>query len=459
MKKTIFLLAFAAMSLSLSAQSLTPELLQTLKDSYKNTPQDRAIRNAIGSTDLQTLAKNQDNMNALDHHFTYRVETNGITNQKKSGRCWLFCGLNVIRADVMRRFDIKELEFSENYLFFYDQLEKSNRFLERIIETRKLSEDDRTVQALFKSPIGDGGDFLSIADLVNKYGVIPSDVMHETFVAENTAKYKPLIQAKLREFAIAIRDSKGTDKQVRAMKEEQLKQVYRILSLCFGTPPTEFVWSQYGKKDTLISRETYTPKSFAAKYVRADITTNYIFFKNMPTRAYYKVYETEMENYTPEGHNWQYINLPVEEIQKMCIASLKDSVSLYTSSDVGKCRDSGRGLLDPDIYNYEDLMGVPFPMNKADRIRTFASNSTHAMALVAVDLDEDGKPVKWLLENSWGDKSGWKGFLQLTDAWFHEYIFGVAVEKKYVPQEIQDLLNTKHVMLPYWDPVGRTLDE
>lgn len=459
MKKTLIVLASMAMSLTLAAQSLTPELLQTLRSSYQETAQDKAIRNAIGSTDLQKLAMNQDNMNALDHHFTYRVESKGITNQKKSGRCWLFCGLNVIRADVMRRHDIKELEFSENYLFFYDQLEKSNRFLERIIETRKLAEDDRTVQALLKSPIGDGGDFLSVADLVNKYGVVPSNIMHETYVAENTAKYKPLIQAKLREFAIAIRDSKAKDKEVRAMKEEQLKQIYRMLTLCFGVPPTEFEWAQYGKKDTLISCETYTPKSFAEKYVRAGITTEYIFFKNMPTRAYYKVYETEMENYTPEGQNWTYINLPVEEIQKMCIASLKDSVAMYTSSDVGKCRDTERGLLDPDIYNYDELMGIPFPMNKAERIRTFASNSTHAMALVAVDLDEEGKPIKWLLENSWGDKSGWKGYLQLTDSWFHEYIFGVAIEKKYVPQEIQDLLNTKHIMLPYWDPVGRTMDE
>lgn len=459
MKKTLILLSAIAISMWASAQELTPQVLQNLQNSYQEDAQTKAIRNAIGGTDLKVLALNQDNLDNLDFHFSnavYKLPKKDITNQKKSGRCWMFCTLNVIREDMCKRHNLKSFEFSENYLFFYDQLEKSNLYLENIIATRKLKEDSREIDYLLHHPIGDGGSFVGAVDLISKYGAVPAECMHETTVANATASYKPLIQAKLREFAIALRDNtRASDRKLRAIKEEQLKQIYRLLVLCYGVPPTEFTWARYDKKDKLVSKETYTPKSFAEKFVRAEMLTDYVMFMNDPTRAYYKVYDAQEDRHVYEGANWCYINLPVEEIQKMCIASIKDSVAIYTGSDVGKDRNSAKGYLSTKNYNYEELLGINFPMNKAERIRTFTSASTHAMALVAVDLDAEGKPTKWLLENSWGDKSGWKGYFMLDDGWFHEYIFRFVLERKYVPQEYIDLLDTKHIMIPAWDPMAQ----
>lgn len=453
MKRTLITLCILQFAFCVSAQTITPELLSRLQSSYEGNAQDRAIENAIGATAINTLALNQNNQLPVDHHFTYRVPQQGITNQKKSGRCWLFCGLNIVRADIMRHHDIKSLELSEAYLFFYDQLEKSNFFLENVIASRKLPADSREVDYLMHNPIGDGGAWTGITDLVAKYGLVPNEVMQERLVAENTAQYRTLIQAKLKEFALEIRDSKASEKAIRQRKEEMLQQIYRMLCLCLGTPPTEFIWAQYGKKDTLISEETYTPQSWAKKYLREGLLTDYVMMMNDPTRPYYRLYSVALDRHVLEGTNWCYVNVPVEDMAPMAIASLKDSVAMYTGTDVGKCRDMERGILDVNNYDYESLFGIPFPMDKEHRVRSFASGSSHAMALVAVDIKDD-QPVKWLLENSWGDKSGWKGHLVMTNEWMQEYLFRLIVEKKYASDRVLEALNTKPIELPAWDPMA-----
>lgn len=455
MKRFFFILSIVHfVCCAIYAQTITPELLSKLQASYEGNAQDRAIENALGQTAINTLALNQTKQLPVDHHFTYRVPQQGITNQKKSGRCWLFCGLNIVRADIMRRHDIKSLELSEAYLFFYDQLEKSNFFLENIISTRKLADDSREVDYLMHNPIGDGGGWTGVTDLVAKYGMVPNEVMQERFVAENTAQYKPLIQAKLKEFALEIRDSKASEQAIRLRKEEMLQQIYRMLCLCLGTPPTEFTWAQYGKKDVLISEEVYTPKSWAEKYVRQDLLNDYVMMMNDPTRPYHQLYSVALDRHVQEGTNWCYVNVPIEDMAPMAIASLKDSVAMYTGTDVGKCRDMERGILDIYAYDYESLFGIPFPMDKEQRVRAFASGSSHAMALVGVDIDSEGKPKKWLLENSWGDKSGWKGHLVMTNEWMQEYLFRLIVEKKYASEKVLKALKTKPIELPMWDPMA-----
>ncbi|MCQ2333730.1 MAG: C1 family peptidase [Paludibacteraceae bacterium] len=454
MKKHIATICILWVAGFLSAQTITPELLNQLQASYQGNAHDRAIENALGQTPINNLIVNQANLLPVDHHFTYRVPQQGITNQKKSGRCWLFCGLNIIRADIMRHHDIKELELSEAYLFFYDQLEKSNFFLENIISTRKLPADSREVDYLMHNPIGDGGGWTGVTDLVAKYGLVPNSCMQERLIAENTAQYRPIIQTKLKEFALEIRDSKASDKAIRQRKEEMLQQIYRILCLCLGTPPTEFTWAQYGKKDTLIGQEVYTPQSWAKKYLRQDIVTDYVMMMNDPTRPYYQLYSVALDRHVLEGTNWCYVNVPVEDMAPMAIASLKDSVAMYTGTDVSKFRDMTRGILDINNYDYESLFGMPFPMDKAQRVRTFSSGSAHAMSLVAVDLDKDGQPIKWLLENSWGDNAGWKGHLIMTNEWMQEYLFRLIVEKKYASDKVLQALQTKPVELPMWDPMA-----
>ncbi len=455
MKSTLFpLLALISFSLTIQAQQITPELMQRMQSDYQPTAQDRAIRNAIGKVDMRTLVQNQEGLDGyFDTHFTYRVPQVGITDQKQSGRCWLFCGLNILRAEMHRQNpDMASFEFSQSYLFFFDQLEKSNLFLQTIIDTRKLPMDDRKVEALFSSPISDGGTFTGVANLVTKYGAVPKEVMHETYNANNTGRMHMILVLKLREFGLELREMKGNAKQLQARKEEQLKTIYRLLCLTLGTPPQLFTWSMRNQKDSILSTETYTPLSFAQRFASNTQVSDYVMLMNDPSREYYKLYEIDMDRHTYEGNNWCYLNVPVEDMQEVAIASLKDSTAMYIGCDVGKELDGERGYLSMNNYDYGSLLGVDFPMNKKQRVMTHASGSTHAMALVAVDIADD-KPVKWMVENSWGEKSGYKGHLIMTDEWFHEYMFRLVAEKKYVPERLLKLMNQKPVQLPMWDPM------
>ena len=467
MKKTLLLLALLA-GFAAAAQTpgggISPELLSELSASFENNASDKAIRNALNSTPINTLALSAENMAMIDTHFSDKVKTKGHTDQKSSGRCWLFTGLNVLRAKMIEKYDLGEFKFSQNYLFFYDQLEKSNLFLQGIIDTKDLPDDDRQVDWLFSHPIGDGGQFTGVSNLITKYGLVPEDVMPETYCANNTAQMRGQLSTKLREDGLRLRqkaaagkDLKGKKAQqlsdeLQAMKVGYLKEIYRILSLCLGTPPTEFEWTRYNAKNEFVSRKTYTPKSFYDEFVGADLEGGYVMLMNDPCREYYKVYEIEYDRHVYDGNNWLYVNLPVDKIKEMAIASIKDGTAMYFSCDVGKFFNRKKGVLDLENYDYDSLLGVRFGMDKKERVQTYASGSSHAMTLIAVDL-QDGKPVKWMVENSWGSTSGYKGNLIMTDKWFDEYMFRLVVEKKYVPADVLALLNQKPVKLPSWDPM------
>lgn len=444
--KRFLLLLVSFVSICVSAQTISEELLSSLRSSYQETPEQRALRNAASGNDLRKLAVSQDNLGAFETDFTLRVPNKGITDQKQSGRCWMFTGLNVLRAAAISEHNLDKLEFSEAYLFFYDQLEKANLFLQSVIDTRKLPIDDKKVEFLFRNPIGDGGTFTGVADLVLKYGLVPAEVMPETFTTNSTSRFRGLLALKLREQGLALRESNGSDTQLIAQKEEMLKTVYRMLLTVMGVPPTEFTWKG----------EQFTPRSFADKYVKKELITDYVMLMNDPTRDFYKVYEIDLDRHVYEGHNWLYLNLPVEEIEKMAIASLRDSVAMYFSCDVGKELNSERGLLDLRNYDYGAIFGTTFPMDKRQRIQSFASGSSHAMTLVAVNLQDTvnyTQPDRWMVENSWGEKSGWKGHLIMTEEWFREYMFRLVVLKKYVPDNLLEILKQKPVRLPAWDPM------
>ena len=361
--KLISILFVGVMSLTVSAQQITPEMMQRFRSNYQPSAQDRAIRNAIGNMDMKKLVQNQDGLDGyFDTHFTYRVPQVGITDQKQSGRCWLFCGLNILRAEMRKTNpEMAQFEFSQSYLFFYDQLEKSNLFLQTVIDTRKQPMDERKVEALFSSPVSDGGTFTGVANLVRKYGVVPKEVMHENYNANNTVLMHFMLVQKLREFGLELREMKGTEKQLQARKEEQLQTIYRILCLTLGNPPQEFTWSMRNSKDSVLSTETYTPLSFADKFVHKNTITDYVMLMNDPSREYYKVYEIDMDRHTYEGDNWRYLNVPIEDMQEVAIASLKDSSAMYIGCDVGKELDSERGYLSMDNYDYGALLGLDFP--------------------------------------------------------------------------------------------------
>lgn len=441
-----------AMALGAQAQQggITQDMLNQIKSSYKHTPADKAIYNAMAETSIAVLAKNHENLANFDTNFTNKVVSHGITDQQQSGRCWLFTGLNVLRAQMMAKYGLDEMEFSQNYCFFYDQLEKANLFLQGIIDTREKPMDDKMVEWLFRNPISDGGQFTGISDVIGKYGVVPSSVMPETYSSENTSQIARLVGLKLREFGLQLRDEAAKGVKVSALeakKTEMLSTVYRMLALAFGEPVERFTWTMNGET------KEYTPQSFYQEYLGNDLTNNYVMLMNDPSREYYKCYEIDFDRHVYDGKNWTYVNLPVEDIKAMAIESIKDSTMMYFSCDVAKFLDSKRGTLDLKNFDYESLMGTTFGMNKKQRVQTFASGSSHAMTLMAVDLDKDGKPKKWMVENSWGVEAGYKGHLIMTDEWFDEYMFRLVVEKKYVPEKVLNILKQKPIRLPAWDPM------
>ena len=452
---------FACCALLCSAQAqeekggISAEMMQQIKQSYQNTASDKAIRNAIGSNDIRKLALNQDNLRAMDTHFSVKVNSEGVTNQESSGRCWLFTGLNVMRAKAIAKHNLGAFEFSQVYPFFFDQLEKANLFLQGVIDTSDKPMEDKMVEWLFRHPLSDGGTFTGVADIVSKYGLVPKDVMPETHSSENTNRMADLITLKLREQGLELREMAAKGSKADALnqkKTEMLGVVYRMLVLNLGVPPTEFTWTEYNAQGEPVSTETYTPMSFLKKYGDEHLLGNYVMLMNDPSREYYKTYEIDYDRHRYDGKNWTYINLPVEDIKEMAIASLKDSTMMYFSCDVGKFLDGKRGLLDVKNYDYESLMGTSFGMDKKQRVQSFASGSSHAMTLMAVDLDKEGKPTKWMVENSWGT-AGYNGHLIMTDEWFNEYMFRLVVETKYVPEKISNLLKRKPVRLPAWDPM------
>ena len=433
---------------------ISPEMLGQIKQSYQGTAADKALRNAIGNNDIRELALNQENMQGMDTHFSIKVESKGITDQKSSGRCWLFTGLNVMRAKTLAEYGFQSFEFSEVYPFFWDQLEKANLFLQGIIDTSKSPLTDKTVEWLFQHPLSDGGTFTGVADIVSKYGLVPKDAMPETNSSENTSRMANLISLKLKEYGLQLRDMAGAKPEaLEKEKTTMLGTIYRMLVLNLGVPPTEFDYVRHDAKGNPVETEHHTPMSFLEKYGDKQLLTNYVMLMNDPSRESYKGYEIDYDRHRYDGKNWTYVNLPVEDIKEMAIASLKDSTMMYFSCDVGKFLNSERGLLDVKNYDYESLMGTTFGMDKKQRIQTFSSGSSHAMTLMAVDLNKDGKPVKWMVENSWGTASGYQGHLIMTDEWFNEYMFRLVVETKYVPAKVMELFKQKPVCLPAWDPM------
>lgn len=449
-----FLLLFALSTLQLSAQKsggISESMLNQIRNGYSDTPAEKAVRNALAGQSIATLAVNADNLAMIDTHFSDKVTTKGITNQKSSGRCWLFTGLNVLRAKMIATHDLGEFEFSQNYCSFYDLLEKSNLFLQAIIDTRSKPADDREVDWLFENPIGDGGQFTGVSNLIMKYGVVPKDIMPETYQSNNTSEMRSILSQKLRQFGLELRELKPADASKR--KVEMLTEIYGILVKCLGVPPTEFEWARYDAKGKFVSRKTYTPKGFYDEFIGQDLENNYVMFMNDPVREYYKTYEIEYDRHVYDGDNWIYVNLPIERIKEMAISSIKDNTALYFSCDVRKYLNSDNGTLDLANMDYASLFNTQFPMDKKQRVQTHASGSSHAMTLMAVDLDDSGSPQKWMVENSWGATSGYKGFLIMTDEWFNEYMFRLVVEKKYVPEDILKLLDKKPQKLPAWDPM------
>ena len=459
--RKLFLCSLLSLTMPLAAQNknggISAEMLQQIQQQSTPTASDRAIRNALASNAIDNLAKNQDNAISLDTYFSIETKKQSITDQKSSGRCWMFSGLNVLRSNFAKRTDSLTVSYSQDYLFFWDQLEKANLMLQGVIDTGKKPIDDLRVQFFFHYPLGDGGTFCGVADLAEKYGLVPEEVRPETFSANNTSRMSQLVKSKLREQGLELRRMVAEGKkakEVEKRKTQMLGEIYHMLVITLGEPIREFTYAFKNKDGKAITpMKTYTPQSFYQETVGGPLNGTFIMVMNDPRRPYHKTYEVEYDRHTYDGHNWKYLNLPMEDIEQLAINALKDGRKLYSSYDVGKQLDRKRGYCDTENFDYSSLFGTTFTMNKADRIATFDSGSTHAMTLTAVDLDAQGQPLKWKVENSWGKDWGQQGCLIMTARWFREYMFRLVVDKQYVSQQLLQEYQQAPIMVMPEDPL------
>lgn len=431
-------------------------------------PKNVLAQNAFAKSPITSIIVNTNLKTSLKDQYFFNVEVDTIgspsfyNNQKSSGRCWIFATSNVLRAKVIKNYNLKENEFqfSQNYLFFYDKLEKANTYLENIIDTTDEELDSRLIQYLLKDPVSDGGQWDFIINLVNKYGIVPHEVFPDNAQAQSSSRLNYVLVEKLREYGLTLRSLvKGgaSKKDIYAAKHAMNQVIYNVIALALGTPPKptdSFTWEFIDKFGVYKSFET-TPRDFYLTHVKLDASKHFSII-NDPRNEYNKLYTVDRLLNIYEGKPVEYVNTDIETIKKIAIKQLKDNEPIFFGSDVGKFSDSQSGILDTTAYSYELGFGTRFKIDKKERLQTGSSSMTHAMVITGVHLDpKSGKPIRWKIENSWGDAVGNKGYFVMTDEWFNEYVFQIVTNKKYADKKLYDIWKSKeYSVLPYYDPMG-----
>ena len=438
--------------------SLTDEVLTHCRATLASDPVARIARNAVAKTAIKAVALNRDAVTRNTHTYSHTVKTGKTTAQNASGRCWLFAGLNLFRTQIAETLGVEDFELSQNYLMFWDKLEKANYFLENILATLDEPVGSRLIDWLCASPLQDGGQWDMFAALVKKYGVVPKEAMPETESSSRSADMNALMTLKLRQAASKLRAAHATGAsgaELRAQKDALLPALYRMLATHLGEPPTEFLW-QWRDKDKNFHRDgILTPEQFCKKYVTVELD-ELVCLIHCPqaTKSYNTLYTIAYLGNVIGGQPIQYLNVEMHTLKAATQAMIQDGKPVWFGCDVGKQMDRDLGLMDLELFEYEPLYGTSLELGKAARLDYGQSLMTHAMVLTGVDTDEAGAPRKWRVENSWGEQGGDKGFMAMTDAWFDEYLYEVAVEKKYLPKELLALLESPLVALDPWDPMG-----
>ncbi len=425
---------------------------------FNQRPENRLAQNAVTHNGILAVAVNRNAVNQNRHIYSHLIETPEATNQKASGRCWLFAGLNTLRLAAMKKMDLDSFELSQSYQMFWDKLEKANYFLESILDTLDQPLDGRVVMWLLDNMIPDGGQWDMFINLVEKYGVVPKTVYPESNSSSASYGMNAFISSKLREDAARLRrmHAEGcTMSELEQAKDSMMADIYRMLSIHLGEPPRSFDWEWRDKDKKFHRAGQITPQEFFKQYVDVDLD-DMVCLIHAPTqdKPYNKLYTVQYLGNVVGGHPVRYLNVEMPVLKEAVKNQIVDGQAVWFGADYGKMTERDLGVLDMDIYDLESVYGLPITMNKADRLDFGQSKMNHAMVITGVDLDEAGQPRKWRVENSHGTERGDKGYLSMTDSWFDEYLFEVTVSKKYLPSETLAVLDTEPVVLPPWDPFG-----
>ncbi|MBT4223084.1 MAG: hypothetical protein HOD72_01325 [Opitutae bacterium] len=452
---------------------LNPKLITQLREGYEMDEADQARFNAISNTDINKLALNREIIRGEDGHFSHKIASKGITDQKSSGRCWMFAGFNVMRPKIIHELGLDEFEFSSAYLQFWDKMEKSNRYLEAVIEMRDGDPLDREWQLVNEWMVGDGGWWNYVTGLIEKYGVVPVSTMPETHSSENTRVMNVVLERLLRSRAIGILQAhaKGASvAKLRKTKEKTLAEVYRFLCLNLGEPPTKFEWRYEAtkssedkedakktgnekpqvKQERLTSLKSYTPKGFYEEFVGVDLSKFVCLYHDAskPTGKHYRFKRTH--NIVGD-EDMDFVNIEMEAMKEIAVKSVLANQPMWFAVNMGIDQSREHGLMEHELFDYETLFDIEMPLSKADRTRLYAGSSNHAMVLRGVDI-HNGKPRKWLVENSWGKDKGNKGTWTLYNKWFEEHVYTIIVDRKHVPAKTLKVFKEEADELPPWYP-------
>jgi bleomycin hydrolase len=435
------------------AGALSEEAINKIRGSFEMDAHTRAMYNSITNNDISSLAVNRDILREHNDLFSHKIKTKGVTNQKSSGRCWLFAGLNILRPIVIQKHKLKEFELSQSYLAFWDKLEKANCFLENIIEFRDRDILDREMEFLLRTPIPDGGYWENVVNLVEKYGAVPQEIMPETNSSSNTSLMNALIGRKLRADAVKLRqmsNEKKSVKKLRAEKAKMLGEVYRMLAMNLGEPPSKFEWRFEDANSVVSEVKSYTPKSFFEDVVGVDMR-EYVDVFNDPSKEYGKHYQIRLTRNIRDGDDAHFANVEVQALKDIAAKAVLADEPVWFSCDVGKDQSKEHGIMAIGMFDYDSIYRTDMSMSKAERSLFRESVPNHAMVFVGVDMQGD-KPAKWLVENSWGKDQGSEGLWTLYDTWFDKNVYSVIVKKKYVPEEVLKIFEEPAIKLPPWDP-------
>lgn len=451
--------------------------LKAFEAAYDGSAVNKVAQNAVGSAGVFTAAYSTSELNKLSDKFNVDVPAGEITNQKRSGRCWMFAGLNVIRTIAMKKLHVKNLELSQAYLMFFDKLEKSNFELEAVLDNLDEEDNSRLMDTIVQ--LGgqqDGGYWHFFTELVKKYGVCPKDCMQETAVTSSSDEMDAVItQVLTRDLSILRQEHKAgkSIEELRAHKESMLSEIYRILCICIGKPVETFTFDyeedapekkkdekkEEGEKkeeESKVKRIVSTPKEFFAKYIGADLD-EYVSLVNWPISGYsmYQTYTAKLcQNVVGEPDHVS-VNVPLSEMKEALIKSLKGKEVCWFACDVSQYLLRTSGYLSTTLLDVDTLFSTELNFDKGERLKYRASACNHAMTFTGVNLDQNGTPDRWKVENSWGDKAGIRGYFVMTDKWFDEFVYEAIVNKKYVSEKVLEALKKQPVELAPWAPVNK----
>ncbi|MBO7515021.1 MAG: C1 family peptidase [Lachnospiraceae bacterium] len=453
-------------------KEITKKDIEEYQKSYAKYPLARSLSNVLAKTNLKDIVFCQKGMGQAHFHFSVDVKTLPVTNQKQSGRCWIFSALNVLREEVAKKCKLDKFELSQNYVAFWDKYEKINYFLETMIELMTDGEDgltknERLITYLLDTGIQDGGQWDMFVNVVTKYGVVPKTAMEETFQSSHTPTMNRTINSKLRRYAAkvakCVREAqngnckpKKRDEKLAALAESMRKEMYTFLCECFGEPATTFDFEYVDKDKKYHVDRKLTPKSFYKKYVCIDLVKDYVSIVNSPTadKPFYKNITIDYLGNVVGGNRVQYLNLPMDEMKDLIVRQLKNGSVVWFGSDVSLKGDREAGIWSEACFDYEGTLGMKFEMSKEDRLNFRESAMNHAMVITGVNLDEKGQPTRWKIQNSWGEDRGEKGFYLMDAKWFDNYVFQAVVKKEFLSKEQLNYLEDEPNHYMPWDPMG-----